>query len=255
VLALMPGRPSAADATAVTTDPNHAHRAVRPLATLLGAVVVLAAAARLAFLALHPPIDHHLYDYAAMADVRTTWWVTHLCLAGPGFPLAFGGFGVLVAALCVRAGRGVVPAVAGAVLAGAGGLAAGLGFAAEAAVWGYLTDPDVVSPEAGTRALHGIEAKPWLVDGPILGGFAALGIGVVVLLAGLWRSGAVPRGVPAAGIAVALLAQAPWPASLRAVPGVLDTAVLVAITLLAVHHLRRDAPVTAREPAIATSAG
>jgi hypothetical protein len=82
---------------------------------------------------------------------------------------------------------------------------------------GLAAVPDAgdVDPDDGARAFAALEAEPWLVDAPILGGFALIGVGVV-----------------------ALLARAPWPHALRAVPGGLDTTVLVGITVLSVRQLR-----------------
>jgi hypothetical protein len=80
--------------------------------------------------------------------------------------------------------------------------------------WGRPAAGDV-DPDDGARAFAALEAEPWLVDAPILGGFALIGVGVV-----------------------ALLARAPWPHALRAVPGGLDTTVLVGITVLSVRQLR-----------------
>jgi hypothetical protein len=56
------------------------------------------------------------------------------------------------------------------------------------------------------------------------------------------RGSSTPRSSaasPLTGVGVvALLARAPWPHALRAVPGGLDTTVLVGITVLSVRQLR-----------------
>jgi hypothetical protein len=47
-----------------------------------------------------------------------------------------------------------------------------------------VRDAGDVDPDDGARAFAALEAEPWLVDAPILGGFALIGVGVVALLAG-----------------------------------------------------------------------
>lgn len=227
---------STAPAGTETLSSTSSPRIPRGALVTVFALLVLGAGARFAFLLVHPPIDHLIYDYASISAIRETWWFSHFYLAGFGFPLAFAALAILVAALC--ASRGLVLALLGGIVATLGALLTGLGFAAEGVTWAYLTDPDVVSPMVGAEVLHALGDHPALIDDPILNGFLIIPLGVLLQLVALWRSRRVPRAILIAVLVVLVVSAIPLPLPHWS-EGVKAGIELVALVTLGSFALRR----------------
>ena len=177
-----------------------------PRRALLALPIALAPLLQIAGMLPHPELpDSPAASLQVVAQDPAQWWRIHLLSACASFLFALAA--VPLASLVRR--RGAVPATAGAVLLALGGGALTVAFSAEAHLWSLAADPSL-DPDGlvGLVALE--EASPAM---SLLGvGFPLVGLGTMLLMAGLLRSGQVPWWQPA----LVLLGTV---ASLGAAPG------------------------------------
>jgi len=199
-----------------------------PILTVF-ALLAVGAVARFVFVATHPPVDHHLFEYETIAPMREQWWLLHFYGAGFGFILAFGSLAILTVIACRRTR---VLATVGGVIATLGAILTALGFAAEGVTWAYATDPKVIDPDAGAALLHNLGEYPAMIDDPILTGFLLIPIGVLLQLVALWIARAVPRWLVYTTLGVLVLSQLPLPTVVIGVTTALEALVLIALGAL-----------------------
>lgn len=215
----------------------------RPALLLTTVLFVVGVLARAAFDTWHPPFDAGIYD---PAEVRTlgpdAWLAWHAVVGGPSAVLAFAGLGLLVVAACAQ--RGAVLAAAGAVLAALGSVAFCAAVTAEGVAWWYATADGVVDPAVGGAMMAAFAAHPGPVDAPAGLGSLAVSLGVVLLLAALWRAGAAPRSLLLLTLLVALASAAPLPGWALAVRTAAEAAALLATGGCTVRTALRPAGAT-----------
>ena len=157
---------------------------------LLALPVALAPLLQIAGMLPHPVLpDSAAAQLAVVAADPAAWWRMHLLAAGAAlmFALAAAPLAGLVR------DRGTAAATAGAVLLTAGSAALVVAFSAEAHLWSLAADPSLdrsalvplVALEAGSPAMALLGA-----------GFPLVGLGTVLLMTGLLRSGRVPWWQP-----------------------------------------------------------
>ena len=157
---------------------------------LLALPVALAPLLQIAGMVPHPVLpDSAAAQLAVVAADPAAWWRMHLLAAGAAlmFALAAAPLAGLVR------DRGTAAATAGAVLLTAGSAALVVAFSAEAHLWSLAADPSLdrsalvplVALEAGSPAMALLGA-----------GFPLVGLGTVLLMTGLLRSGRVPWWQP-----------------------------------------------------------
>lgn len=161
-------------------------------------------------LAWHPGPPRDDVAYASYAEVRDAAWVGGL-LDHIGWALVVLGLPLGVCFL-VRE-RGARLATIGSVLVAVGGMFFVSTFYAYNQLAWHATEPDALSPEAGTALMSWISDHPARLMGPEAVSFFAFDIGVLLLCAALWRSRTTPRWVPI-GVAVFVVGQFLVPTSL-----------------------------------------
>ena len=182
----------------------------RPALLLTAVLFTLGVLARAAFAAWHPPFGSDVHDHAGIRALGPdAWLVWHAVVGGPSAVLAFTGLGRLVVAVCPQ--RGGALAAAGALLAALGSQAFSAALTAEGVAWWYATADGVVGPEVGAELMAAFAAHPGPLDAPAGLGSLAISLGVLLLLAGLWRARAVPRVVVLLTTALALSSAVPLP--------------------------------------------
>ena len=177
-----------------------------PRRALLALPVALAPVLQIAGMLPHPVLpDDPAGSLQLVAEDPAQWWRIHLLSACASFLFALAA--VPLASLARR--RGAVPATAGAALLALGGGALAVAFSAEAHLWSLAADPSLDQDAlVGLVALE--EGSPAMA---LLGlGFPLVGLGTVLLMAGLLRSRQVPWWQPALVLIGTL-------ASLGAAPG------------------------------------
>lgn len=161
-------------------------------------------------LAWHPGPPRDEVAYASYAEVRDAAWVGGL-LDHIGWALVVLGLPLGVCFLVRH--RGARLATIGSVLVAVGGMFFVSTFYAYNQLAWHATEPDALSPEAGTVLMSWISDHPARLMGPEAGSFFAFDIGVLLLCAALWRSRTTPRWVPIA-LGVFIVGQFLVPSSL-----------------------------------------
>jgi hypothetical protein len=196
---------------AATARPDHGvlppRRAAAARVRVVQAVLWAGAAAVAGFLVVRPGPDRSELGYAAVRAGGDAAWAGHL-VESVGYGLL--GVGLAAATAVLVRGRGSAWANAGALLVTLGGVMfAATGYAL--GVLGWYATSSGVDAAAGTSLLAAVERSPGHLAAADVLGFLALSLGTVLVAVALWRSGAVPRWVPA-GLALLTLAQfGPWP--------------------------------------------
>jgi hypothetical protein len=210
---------------------------------LLALAVAAAPLLQLAGMLPHPVMPEDAAQaLAVVAEDPGGWFRIHVIAAASA---AMSIVAVLaLAGLARRRGRGL--ATTGAVLAVLGGGALAIAFGAEAQLWSLAADPSL--DRAAMTELVALEHdSPGLAL--LMAGIPLAGIGSLLVMAGLLRSGAVPRWQPGL-VVVGLLA------SLAAAPGssigpLLFAPAILGHLALAVSVLRvggREPTTVEREP-------
>lgn len=189
----------------------------------LFALLLAGLAARTAFSLVEPVFD----GAVRLEDVRRldgSYWPLNLYLGGPGYALSW----VSAAALMSLLGRGrsSVVTVGGSVLAGVGGVVFALAITAEALPFAVAAElPD----EQAQALVDTLNAHLDLVIPAIGGASAAIALGVLLVLAAAWTTGAAPRWFCALGLLYLLaLATLPVPGRTGATVAYLLQVALVA---------------------------
>ena len=221
-----------------------------PRRALLALPVALAPVLQIAGMLPHPELpDSAAGSLALVAEDPGAWWRMHLLAASAAFL-----FALAAAPLASLArDRGSRLAATGAVLLVLGCGALTVAFSAEAHLWSLAADPsldrDAVVPLVALE-----EGSPAMA---LLGaGFPLVGVGTLLLMTGLLRSGRVPRWQPALVLAGTI-------ASLGAAPGsdlgpLLLSPAAVGYVLLAREVLRQRpvaAPAAVPEPRVPARTG
>jgi hypothetical protein len=155
------------------------------------------------FLLVRPGAERADRSYAAVSAGRDAAWTGHL-IERLGYGLA--GFGLALATCVIVRHRGAVWANVGAVMVALGGvLFAAVGYAIGVLDW-YVTATDAVPTPSGTALLTYVENNPARLAGADVAGFLLLTLGSLLISVALWRSGVVPKALPAV-IAALTLAQ------------------------------------------------
>ncbi len=207
-----------------------------PRRALLALPVLLAPLLQIAGMLPHPVMPASpAAALEVVAQDPALWWRIHLLAATAALLSVLAA--VALASLVRR--RGALPATAGAVLVGLGGAALTVAFSAEAHLWSLAGDPSLDQDAlVGVVALE--ESSPAMT---LLGlGFPLVGLGTVLLMAGLLRSGQVPWWQPA----LVLLGTV---ASLGAPPGSDLGPVLLSPAALGYALLARQVLLDAQPPA------
>ncbi len=163
---------------------------MRASRVLFALPVALAPLFQIAGMLPHPVLpDTPAATLDLVAEDPGQWWRTHLLAACAAFL-----FALAAAPLASLArGRGAPVATAGAVLLALGAGALTVAFSAEAHLWSLAADPSL--DQQALVALVALEG-----DSPAMtllrAGFPLVGLGTVLLMTGLLRSGRVPRWQP-----------------------------------------------------------
>jgi hypothetical protein len=197
--------------------------------------VALAPLLQIAGMVPHPVLpDTAAETLALVAEDPAQWWRIHLLAACAAF--LFGLAAAPLASLAPR--RGSAQASAGAVLLALGAGALTVAFGAEAHLWSLAADPSL--DRQSLVALVALEE-----DSPAMtllqAGFPLVGLGTVLLMTGLLRSGQVPRWQPG----LVLLGTV---ASLGAAPGSDLGPLLLSIAALGYLFLARQVLVAQPAP-------
>ena len=216
-----------------------------PRRALLALPVALAPLFQIAGMLPHPVLpDTAAGALAVVAGDPGAWWRMHLLAACAAFLSALAA----VPLASLARDRGSRLATSGAVLLALGGGALTVAFSAEAHLWSLAADPSL--DHSALVALVSLERDSPAMS--LLGaGFPLVGLGTVLLMSGLLRSGAVPRWQPALVLLGTL-------ASLGASPGsglgpVLLSPAAVGWVLLAREVLRAAPDDVPRQPAEASA--
>ncbi len=224
-----------------------------PRRALLALPVLLAPLFQVAGMLPHPVMPASpAAALELVAQDPALWWRIHLLAATAALLSVLAA--VALASLVRR--RGALPATAGAVLVGLGGAALTVAFSAEAHLWSLAGDPSLDQDAlVGIVALE--DSSPAMA---LLGlGFPLVGLGTVLLMTGLLRSGQVPWWQPALVLfgTVASLGAAPGsdlgPVLLS--PAVLGYALLARQVLVAAEPAADRSPSATPVRELATSAG
>jgi hypothetical protein len=177
-----------------------------PRRALLALPVALAPLLQITGMVPHPVLPHSAAGaLAVVAQDPAQWWRMHLLAACAAFLFALAAAPL---ASLVRGG-GAEAATAGAALLALGGAALTVAFSAEAHLWSLAADASLEQDAlVGLVALEASSPAMALLGA----GFPLIGLGTVLLMTGLLRSGQVPRWQPA----LVLLGTV---ASLGAAPG------------------------------------
>jgi hypothetical protein len=162
---------------------------------VLFAVIVASSASAflLALVSYVRPIGNSdLPAFAELSNHRTYVWVFFLVA---GVQLVVGVCGAAIAGLVLAPARGSRLATVGAAFLVLGAAAYGVGIGGWATVYWFGTDTTILDPAAATRLIQGAnhDVAHMLVI-PIAGA-VIVGLGSLVLLAGLWRAATVPRTI------------------------------------------------------------
>jgi hypothetical protein len=169
---------------------------------LLALAVAAAPLLQLAGMLPHPALpEDPAQALAVVAEDAGEWFWIHVVAASSA---ALSIVAMLTLAGLVRR-RGAGLATTGAVLAVLGGAALAIAFGAEAQLWSLAADPSL--DRAAMVELVALEHdSPGLAL--LMAGFPLAGIGSLLVMAGLLRSGTVPRWQPGL-VVVGLLASLP----------------------------------------------
>lgn len=166
------------------------------------AVALAASATATAVVVLWRPgiPERNVFDYDIIAPVRDVLFWSSLAdgIAIATMAITFG----IATCLLVQA-RGARAATVGAVIASVGGVAYASGLTAVGTLSWYATQSEALPREAGVALLSYLNAE-LAVGAPVIliGGFLLFTIGSLVMVASLWRSGAVPRWWPIGFVAL-----------------------------------------------------
>ena len=165
----------------------------RTAITILVVAMVITTVVGLSVSLFFPAGDNGHLTYDSIAPTRTFFriWLT---LAAVN--LVIGAVVFSVAAWLLVPARGWVATTIGASLFcfGAALYAAGVG--GIATLYYFVTDDAALNPAAGTGLIDSLDVNQLALWGPAFAGALVSLVGQLLLAAGLWRAGTVPRWIP-----------------------------------------------------------
>jgi hypothetical protein len=168
---------------------------------IVAILLVMGAAAVTTALLWHPGPQRDDFSYAGLRPVRDAMWTATL-IDAMGYASATIALSIAVCLLAPA--RGSRWANIGAVLTSLGGIAFATGEFAYSALGWYATATDVLPVDTGTALMSYVEDHPAHMITPVIAGFLALNIGVLLLSTALWRSRSVPRWLPLATVVLTI---------------------------------------------------